>query len=109
MNNFSIIYKILKQLEINLDCEEINLETFSNEKLKISYERWEQLLIMLFDNGYIQGIQKTKSFGDCKYHITEPIQPQITLKGSEYLQENPMMIKAKSIAKGAVDIATKFI
>ena len=36
MNNFNIIYKILKTLEVAMDYDEFDLEQISPEALKIS-------------------------------------------------------------------------
>lgn len=102
MDNFKIIYKILKYLEQNLDYEETDITPISAVKLKITEQRWEQLLIMLYNEGYINGIVVSKVVGENKYHIVEPIQPNITLKGLEYLEENSMMHKAKEFARGIV-------
>lgn len=104
MDNFKVIYKILKQLEAMLDCEENNIEAISAERLGISRERWEQILIMLNDEKYIKGIVSTKSMSDNKRHICEPIEPEITLKGLEYLADNALMKKAANLAKGIKDI-----
>jgi predicted transcriptional regulator len=105
MDNFKIIYKILKALEAALDYEEFDIEEISCEKLKITYTRWANILIMLFENGYITGIlecQKCRSKQpQIKIHNIK-----ITLKGLEYLQENSILKKAGEIIKGIADIAT---
>lgn len=44
MDNFKIMYKILRELEKNMGNENFNIETISPEKMKISFEKWEQLL-----------------------------------------------------------------
>ena len=72
MDNFSIIYKILKALEKALDYEEFDKEIISHEKYGISYRRWERIMIMLAKEGYIDNT----------------ISPIITLKGLEYLERN---------------------
>ena len=109
MNNFTVIYKILRYLEASLDAEEFDDEAISAEKLKITQERWEQLLIMMQDEGYINGLVITKTLSDTKRHIAEPIQPEITLKGLEYLADNRMMRKAADLLKGAAGIAGKVL
>lgn len=103
MDNFKTIYKILKYLEATLDCEEINIEPITAEQLKINANRWEQLLIMLQDDGYIKGLICMQSVSDDKRHIVEPIKPQITLKGLEYLANNSFMKKASDALKGIID------
>lgn len=46
----------------------------------------------------------TKNLGDMKRHILEPICPEITIVGLEYLEENKFMRKAANMLKGAADI-----
>ena len=104
MNNFKVIYRILRYLEAALDCEEFDVETISPFRLGVTRERWEQILIMMQDSGYIKGIVVTKNLGDMKRHITEPICPEITIIGLEYLEENRFMRKAANMLKGAVDV-----
>ena len=99
MNNFKVIYRILKYLEASLD-----VETISPFRLDVTRERWEQILIMMQDNGYIKGIVVTKKLGDMKRYISEPVCPEITIKGLEYLEENKFMRKAANMLKGAADI-----
>lgn len=105
MDNFKIIYRILKSLEASLDFEETDVSAISPEKLGVTKARWEQLLIMMQDEGYIKGIVCTRSAGEDKRHIVEPIKPVITLKGLEYLSENSFMKKAANLAKGIKDFA----
>lgn len=104
MNKFKVIYRILKYLEASLDCEEFDVEAISPFRLDVTRERWEQILIMMQDNGYIKGIVVTKNLGDMKRHIAEPICPEITIVGLEYLEENKFMRKAANMLKGAADI-----
>lgn len=104
MDNFKIKYKILRELERNMGNENFSIRSISAEHLKISHERWERLLIMLADNGYIQGIAVSKSFEDKFRHIAEPICPEITLEGLEYLVNNRFMKKAKELLNMDGDI-----
>lgn len=41
MDNFTIIYKILKELEKALDYDEFDVSRISSERLGISGQRWE--------------------------------------------------------------------
>lgn len=52
MKSFTVIYKILKLLEKNMGREDFDYKLISAEAMKISYEQWEQLLIMMADEGY---------------------------------------------------------
>lgn len=99
MNNFKIIYKILKSLERQLDRDDLNISVISAEMLKISFNRWEQLMIMLQDDGYIRGLVVDRNLEDGRRHIVEPIHLEITITGLEYLSTNSMMGKAKEALK----------
>lgn len=104
MDNFKVMYKILRELEKNMGNESFSVETISAEKLKISFEKWEQLLILMQDEGYIKGLVLSKDLSQAFRHIAEPIKPQITIKGLEYLANNSMMGKAKEMLKMAGEI-----
>lgn len=95
MDNFKIIYRILKELEKNMGNEQFSVCSISADAMKISYNRWEQLLIMMQDEGYIKGLVIAKSLEDKYRHIVEPINPEITIKGLEYLESNSFMAKGK--------------
>ncbi len=87
MDNFKIMYKILRELEKNMGNEKFSVETISAEKMKISFEKWEQLLILMQEEGYIKGLVLSKDLEQTYRHIAEPIKPQITIKGLEYLAD----------------------
>lgn len=70
----------------------------------MSFEKWEQLLILMQDEGYIKGLVISKDLEQMYRHITEPIKPQITIKGLEYLADNSFMVKAKEALKMAGEI-----
>ncbi|MCX7842859.1 MAG: YjcQ family protein [Clostridia bacterium] len=105
MDNFKVIYKILRSLEAALDYEDFDIDEISHEKLKITYNRWVSILIMLFENGYITGINVRNVLGSKQPQI-KINNIKITLKGLEYLQENSILKKAGEIIKGIADIAT---
>lgn len=104
MDNFKIIYRILKELEKNMGNEQFSVCSISADKMKISFNRWEQLLIMMQDEGYIKGLVIAKSLENKFRHITEPINPEITIKGLEYLESNSFMAKAEAALKMAGEI-----
>lgn len=104
MDNFKIIYKILKELEKSMGDEDFSEVVISAEKCKIAYPRWEQLLILMQDEGYIKGITTSKATSEKYRHIARPFNPQITIKGLEYLEENSLMAKAKEALKMAGEI-----
>ncbi len=95
MDNFKVIYKILRELENNMGNENFSVYSISAEKMGISFQKWEQLLILMQDEGYIKGLSISSDLESSFRHITEPIKPNITMKGLEYLAENSFMAKAK--------------
>lgn len=99
MDNFKIIYKILRILEKNMGNEKFSIKEISAERFQITFEKWEQLLIMMSDSGYITGIVIDRDMEDKFRHIIEPIFPCITIRGLEYLSDNSFMAKAKEALK----------
>lgn len=99
MENFKAIYKILKELEKHMGDDSFSPSCISAEKLKLPYGKWEQLLILLQDDGYIKGLMVDRTTESPLRHIVEPIFPQITIKGLEYLSENSLMSKAREALK----------
>ena len=90
MDNFRIIYKILDALEKALDYDKIPKVCFRcmlSEVLS-SENRFKQILIMLQKNGYIEGIS-TREYVGCTEVDARNI--GITLKGLEYLADNPIL------------------
>ena len=56
MNNFKIIYKILKAIELSIDCEEFDKNSISPEVLGITQELWKIIINELAETGYIKSI-----------------------------------------------------
>lgn len=100
MDNFTVIYKILKELEQAMDYDEFDVKKISHTRLNVSYQRWEKIMIMLSKSGYIEGVIYDQCGGDYSSHIEEPITPMITLKGLEYLSDNSLMKRAANVLKG---------
>lgn len=106
MDNFTVIYKILKALEQAMDYDEFDIGRISHTKLNISYERWEKIMIMLTKTGYIDEVVlvSDQCLSNCSLHIAKPITPMITLKGLEYLNDNTFMKKAANALKETKDV-----
>lgn len=102
MDNFKIIYRILRILEQSMDADEFNKDLLSAESLEISGNRRNAILEMLVSEGYVKGISILSAVGSKGVKIGPDT--GITLKGLEYLNENSFMKKAASIAKGIKDI-----
>lgn len=104
MDNFKIIYRILRYLEKAMDYDEIDLAPISAEVLGLSEPRWIAIMEMMAVEGYIAGLSVQRSLsGTATISCSSP---RITLKGLEYLQENSLMQKAANLAKGIIDAAT---
>lgn len=103
MNNFTVIYKILKAIENSMDFEEFDSSLISPDALGISKERRDKLLIEMQKEGYISGVI-VKKYVRSPAFIQEPICPSITIKGLEYLADNSMMKKAAEALKGIAEI-----
>ena len=102
MDNFRVIYKILRYLEVAMDYDEIDPERLSAESLGISKNRRLALLEMLVREGYVDGIGIKRSADGAATIFTSS--PRITLKGLEYLHENSVMRKMAAVAKGIAEV-----
>ena len=89
-DNFEIIYKILHTLEISMDLYEADCELLSAEALGISEARWKRLMFMISQEKYVSGIEYYYTPGNSLPDIYFT-KPEITLKGMEYLAQNPLM------------------
>lgn len=101
-DNFKIIYRILKALEKAMDYDEFDMACISADALKISEPRWIKLMLMLYKEGYIEGMSFKRGLGD--NYLVSGSRPEITLKGLEYLNDNSLMKKAAELAKGVAEL-----
>lgn len=108
MDDFRIIYKILRILQNSMDLEEFDRNSISAEALGLSVPKWSRLMAMLLKEGYITG-GETWNAMDCGYPRVALSRPELTLNGLEYLEENSLMKKAADLAKGIVGTAANMI
>lgn len=108
MDDFRTIYKILRILQKSMDLEEFKKNSISAETLGLSIPKWNRIMAMLLNEGYISG-GETWNAMDCGYPKVALTRPELTLKGLEYLEENSLMRKAADLAKGKVEIASNMI
>lgn len=104
MDNFRVIYRILRYLEKAMDYDEPDMTCISAEALKLTDHRWLMVMEMLSKEGYIDGLSVQRGIDGSV--VISSSTPRITLKGLEYLQENSLMNKAAELAKGVADIIT---
>ncbi len=99
---FVIAYRILAYLYACLKAgEKANVEVISAEKLGIHNRYWTNILIMLYEGGYISGISV---YYVCAEKDIKILDINITQKGIEFLQENSSMAKAKEFLKTLKEI-----
>ena len=102
MDNFRVIYKILRYLEAAMDYDEIDPDRLSAESLGISKNRRSALLEMLVREEYVDGIgAKRSADGAVTISVSSP---RLTIKGLEYLHENSVMREMAAVAKGIVEV-----
>lgn len=103
MDNFKIIYRILKILEKSMSLEEFDNTQLTAEALNLDYPYWSRIMTLLVNEGYITGVYSATYLSSTYPQVTLE-RPEITLKGLEYLNENSLMKKAAQSAKGIIDI-----
>ncbi len=102
MANFKLIYQILSLLDRYLDYEEPDWSKLSAQNFRVTEKRFACILIMLYQAGYIDGIEPIPLSGD-RWDV-KLVHPSITLEGLEFLENNDMMHKAYRVLKGLKDI-----
>ena len=106
MDDFRIIYRILRNINIMAKAEEPDMRLLSAQALKTTEENRDRLILNLIDDGYVKGFHVLDNVDG----LLKPVilwdrsQPSITTAGMQYLQENSMMKKAMEMAKRAADI-----
>lgn len=90
-DNFEIIYKILHTLENSMDLLEADCDQLSAQTLGISETRWKRLMFMIAQEKYVSGVEYYFSPGNPLPNVYFT-NPEITLKGMEYLAQSPLMI-----------------
>ena len=103
MDDFKIIYRILKYLRDSMDYEEFDSENFNAATFETNDNRFNALIVQLQKSGYIEGLNIMQMLRQ-PLRAVPPLSPRITIKGLEYLNDNGMMKKAANIAKGIAEI-----
>ena len=88
MDNLKVVYKILVGIEASMDSNRFD-GTFL-EALKISEERRNKILQSMIDDGLIDGFTRVNYADGYGFKALEP---RLTIKGMEFLQENSAMQK----------------
>lgn len=104
MDNFKVIYRILKYLEQRMDTPYATIEDLDPSRLGVSRNRLEKLLKEMEKSGYIEGLLWTQTVSDAIPHLVPGCRVEITIKGLEYLTENSLMKKAGELLKSVVEV-----
>ncbi len=100
---FVIVYRILAYF---YECfklgEKPEHDMFSPDALGINNGYWVNVMESLVNEGYIFGVSVFGYLGGAKG--VKLIEPKITPKGIEFLQENSTITKAKNTLKAVKDI-----
>lgn len=104
-DNFKVIYKILSQLERDMDKTAVDIDAISFEVLCITENRWLNIIEMLCRDGYIIGVTINKEVSGVKNYNCDNM--AITIKGLEFLKNNSFMQKAYKAARGLTDLIPK--
>jgi hypothetical protein len=103
MDNFRVIYRILKRLEAAMDCDELLTDAFTPQALGVSQQRLNSIFTMMQDDGYLSGVSVVKAWGQGIVALNID-HMAITIKGLEYLHENSIMKKMADAAKGIIEL-----
>ena len=86
-----------------MDYEAFDVSRLSAANLDITEPKRKAILAMLLQNGYVEGFRVVQYIDDSVPSIEGLENIRITLKGLEYLEENSLMKKAASLAKGIAE------
>ena len=98
------IYKILALLLKYAGNNEFGTDMISADKMKLSYDEWQYLIILLAKNGYVDGVVYTQALSDRWPVLVDVSKIGITLKGIEYVETNSTMKKIGSALKSAGEL-----
>jgi hypothetical protein len=104
-NHFKTVYRILTFLKKSEQYDEFDGESFTPEYFGLTARQWALTLERMTDDGHIKGVCIRR--GVDGYASVSLLQPRITSKGLEYLEENSLMRKAANLAEGIAEIIVK--
>lgn len=97
---FVIAYKILAYLYECLKAgESPRLDEISDERLGIAEKYWYSIITMLYNEGYLSGVKEVHIPWQKGTTLYRACDPEITIKGIEFLQNNSSMAKARETLK----------
>ena len=97
-DNFDVIIAILKYLDETMDDERIDFSKVNAEALGISEPRYNRLLSIMLDEGYITGLTRVPMSGQT-YDSYKAMDPRLTMYGVQTLNDNKLSARALNFAK----------
>ncbi|GHU91255.1 hypothetical protein FACS1894202_12380 [Clostridia bacterium] len=97
MDKFTLIYKILRFIELAADQDEFDTDAFSEKRFGVTRNEFLNAIEMLKDAGYIKGIELRESV-DWRVGLFVTW-PKLTLDGLKYLATDELMKKEAQNAK----------
>ncbi|MEJ9152444.1 YjcQ family protein [Bacillus smithii] len=94
----AIILAILKYLEESMDGERVDHSKINEQSLGISHSRYCRILSMMLEDGLITGLTPVNLPG-VTYTQYKFMDPRITLRGIEYLEQNKPSARAYALLK----------
>lgn len=99
------IYRILKGFADGVGDDEFDGKAFLHAAAdRMGDARADALVAMVVDEGLLTGIE-VRRFVDRSGPTLVPVDPRITLKGIQFLEENSLMRRAARAASGIADAA----
>lgn len=98
------IYKILALLLKYAGNNEFSTDMISADRLRLNYDEWQYLIILLAKNGYVDGVVYTRALSDRWPVLVDASRIGITLKGIEYVETNSTMKKVGSALRSAGEL-----
>lgn len=97
-DNFDVIIAILKYLDESMDEERIDFSKVNADALEISEPRYNRILSIMIDEGYITGLTSVPIAGQT-YDSYKAIDPRLTMYGIQTLNDNTLSAKALKFAR----------
>jgi hypothetical protein len=96
------IQRILEHLDNSMDDDNVDLAAISPEALDITEPRWHRVIGMMVEEGLVDGFVKVTTLGS-EYNQYKAMNPEITLRGLHFMNENKDAAKLYRIAKEVRD------
>lgn len=97
-----LTFIILQHIKESMQYKKVSTEAISPAVLGVTKEFYDNVVEMIYNDGYISGIELKKYYnGYISYNLEDA---KITTKGIDYINENTTMKKIYNTIKGIKDI-----